>query len=450
MEIVKKNILSVICGVVILLAIAALFWPISGIVAGAQAQADAREKEFEKLDKLLPQKKQRKLPVVSLDPDAPTTSLDQFPGQKVIETGQTATKAMAEQSAAMMATAVAMNEHPLLVPKALPSPTNKQAFDFRTEYKKRVREFIPREILHATLPPTDKDLDEAEKKLWEEKYVPKLVKQTDVDPATKVETVRYLNEAPITAQFNDEAAKLPEKIRTERAEQFQMYIDETALSVNDRVMSEGDVPPADQIWYAQNALWIEEDVCRAIARLNSIAKNTLDSPVKRLVSLNLSATDASAYVLPTPAAGATPDAPAPPADPNAPIEKKFDRSPTGRVSNSLYDVLQFTLEVNVDARMIPPLLSELSREKYFNAPAKQGEPTAFITVNKFDLASVNKTEALQQGFVYGEAPIVKVSLQCEALLLRKWTTQYMPTEVKKALGIDTAKPATESSTAQAQ
>jgi len=449
MEIVKKNILSIICGVVILLAIVALFWPISGIVAGAQAQANERQQELEKLTNL--QKKQRKLPVVTLDPNAPTTSLDQFPGPKVIEAGQSATKAMAEQSAAVLAAATAMNEHTLLVPKSLPTPLDRQKFDFRTAYRKRVKEEISSQILHATLPPSDKDLDEAEKKLWEEKYVPKLVWKTEKDPVTGVEVRTALNEATITAQYNDEATKLPEKIRKDRAEQFQMYVDDGAISVSEPVIGEGPTPSAEQIWYAQSALWLEEDVCRAIARLNSIAKNTLDSPVKRLVTLTVDATGPAQYVLATPAAVAATDAPAPrPADPNAPIEKKFDRSPTGRVSNSLYDVLTFTLEVNVDARMITPLLAELSREKFFNAPPKQGEPTAFITVNKFDLASVNKTEALQQGFVYGEAPIVKVSLQCEALVLRKWTTPYMPTEVKKVLGIETAKPAEGGATAQAQ
>jgi hypothetical protein len=449
MEIVKKNILSIICGVVILLAVAALFWPISGIVAGAQAQADERQQEYEKLASK--QKQSRKLPVVSLDSNAPTTSLDQFPGPKVIEVGQNATKAMAEQSAGVLATAVAMNEHTLLVPKSLPTPTDRHKFDFRTAYRKRIRDEVP-VILHATLPPTDKDLDEAEKKLWEEKFVPKIVWKTEKDPANPnaPEIRTALNEATITAQYNDEAAKLPEKIRTERAEQFHMYIDDGALSVSEPVIGEGPTPSVEQMWWAQNALWVEEDVCRAIARLNSIAKNTLDSPVKRLVTLTIDAVGPTQYVLAAPSTAApTPDQPAPVVDPNAPIEKKFDRSPTGRVSNGLYDVVQFTVEMNVDARMITMLLAELSREKFFNAPAKQGEPTAFITVNKFDMASVNKTEAMQAGFVYGEAPIVKVSLQCEALLLRKWTTPYMPTEVKKILGIETAKPA-EGTTAQAQ
>jgi len=449
MEIVKKNLLSIICGVVILLAVGALFWPISGIIANAQAQADARKQEYVKLERN--QKKPRKLPNVSLVADAPTTALDGFPGPKVIEAGQAATKEMAAQSANMLATAVAMNEHVLLVPKSLPAPSDRLKLDFRRDYRKRVREEIPL-ILNATLPPAVKDLDEAEQKLWENKYVGQLVKQTDVDPVTKAETVRYLNEATITAQYNDEAAKLPGKIQTERAEQFHMYIDEGALSVSEPVIGEGPTPTAEQMWYAQNSLWIEEDVCRAIARLNSMAKNTLTAPVKRLVTLQIDTSGPGQYLLATPGAAPTPDAPVPMVDPNALLEKHYDRSPTGRVSNSLYDVMQVTLEVIVDARMVTTFITELSREKYFTAPnPQQGERTSFITVKKFDLASVNKTEARQQGFEYGEAPIAKVRLECEAILLRKWSTPYMPTDVKKALGIDTSKPAAEGGAAtQAQ
>src|SRR5688572_8235621 len=130
MEIVKKNLLSIICGVVILLSVGALFWPISGIIADAQAKADERQQEYEKLNKLLPGQKSRSLPNISLDANAETTKLTQFPGPKVIEAGQTATKAMAEQSANMLAAAVAMNQHALLVPKSLPTPSDRQKLDF--------------------------------------------------------------------------------------------------------------------------------------------------------------------------------------------------------------------------------------------------------------------------------------------------------------------------------
>ena len=50
MDIVKKNILSIICGVVILLAIVSLFWPIGGMIESAQKRADERKDLYTKLD----------------------------------------------------------------------------------------------------------------------------------------------------------------------------------------------------------------------------------------------------------------------------------------------------------------------------------------------------------------------------------------------------------------
>jgi len=43
MEIVKKNILSVICGVIALIALIALFWPIGGMYSDDQVKLDAPE-----------------------------------------------------------------------------------------------------------------------------------------------------------------------------------------------------------------------------------------------------------------------------------------------------------------------------------------------------------------------------------------------------------------------
>jgi hypothetical protein len=306
-----------------------------------------------------------------------------------------------------------------------------------------VREVLPTEVLRSTLPPTDKDLEEAENKLWTESYLPTIVYKVEKDEKG-VETKVALNEPVVAQKYSDEAAKLPERIRTERAQQFQMYVDEGAIVTSEAVAGEGRTPSAPEMWYAQSALWVQQDVCRSIARLNANARNTLESPVKHLISLEVAA-DESQYVLATPAGGAAanPDEAAPAADPNAPLTRVYDLSPTGRVCNPLYDVVQFTMEVNVDARAVPQFLQELSREKFFTGQSspQQAAPGTFITVNEVDLAGVNKLEALAAGYVYGEAPVVKLTLKCEALFMRRWTTQYMPPEVKQILGAEQAAPA---------
>jgi hypothetical protein len=39
------------------------------------------------------------------------------------------------------------------------------------------------------------------------------------------------------------------------------------------------------------------------------------------------------------------------------------------------------------------------------------------------------------GYYYGDKPVVTLDLNCEALLLRKWTEPLMPLRIKQALGI---------------
>jgi hypothetical protein len=463
MDIVKKNVLSILCGVVILLSVLALFWPIGGMLAGAQEKANERLAVYNKLENLLPPKKQRSLPVVTLaQTEESKTPLQQFPGTKVIEAGTKATEQIAAQAASVEQAAVAMNQHALLVPMSLPmnTPNDRLAFEFRNAYRQMVREVLPIQVLRSTLPPTDKDLEDAEKKLWDEKYFEKLVYRTDTDEKTGEKIRTPLNKPQVDQQYTEEAARLPEKIRTERAAQFQMYVGQGGggtgvggvvgtqggIVISEAIAGEGATatPTPAQIWYAQNALWVIQDVCQSIARVNATSKNTLESPVKHLISLTVPPDDTQ-YVLPAPAMAAAPlgeGESAPVVDPNAPIERKFDRSPTGRVCNPLYDVVKFQLVVNVDARTIPQLMQELSREKFFSGAVgnKQGSPATYITVNKVDLSGVNKAEALQAGFVYGEAPVVQLTLECEALFMRRWTAPLMPTAVQKLLGIAPAQP----------
>ena len=85
MEIVKKNMLSIICGVIALLAIAAVPTFIRSQQTSLQAKLKDREKTFSSLRDL--ETKPRHLPVVSADANASVPDLQGFPGQKVIDSG---------------------------------------------------------------------------------------------------------------------------------------------------------------------------------------------------------------------------------------------------------------------------------------------------------------------------------------------------------------------------
>src|SRR5437870_3618321 len=111
MDIVKKNMVSIICGLVALLAIGAVFWPISGYYAELQDEAAKRKAVYEKLkgygDKL--EKKERNLPVTDVSGPPTPVPLEQFPNQTVIDAWSKVTEQMKTESEQMFAAALEMN-----------------------------------------------------------------------------------------------------------------------------------------------------------------------------------------------------------------------------------------------------------------------------------------------------------------------------------------------------
>src|SRR4051812_42547258 len=91
MEIVKKNLVSIICGVVALLALVAVFvWPLDGYYEDLQTKTKKRADVQGKATGLL--NKTRTLPV--FDPNSPTGKpLPKFPSQQIIKLGTAAVKA---------------------------------------------------------------------------------------------------------------------------------------------------------------------------------------------------------------------------------------------------------------------------------------------------------------------------------------------------------------------
>src|SRR4051812_33050911 len=86
MEIVKKNILSIICGVVALLALVASVWPLGGMKDTLNTELTARTAVYSSLQSL--KGKTRHAPVVN--PDNPESeTLSRFPNDDLIKEGET-------------------------------------------------------------------------------------------------------------------------------------------------------------------------------------------------------------------------------------------------------------------------------------------------------------------------------------------------------------------------
>src|SRR5262249_36764974 len=118
---------------------------------------------------------------------------------------------------------------------------------------------------------------------------------------------------------------------------------------------------------------------------------------------------------------------------NEPAGKAYSRTPTGRICNNVYDVVQFALVMDVEATQVPAILTQIQQGK-------------LITIHQYDLENVDGVAMEEDGFIYGDVAVVRISLRGEELFLRSWThppkdpkdptdRSLMPEDVKKDLGI---------------
>lgn len=410
MDIVKKNALSIACGVIALIAIIAIFYPLSSQLETLQTDLQSRASVYQSLQSL--RTKSRTLPVVNpQNPNPPP--LDRFPNQQLIKEGQAIPAAFVQQAAEIEKAARKMNEHELLVPGSLPMPASETyAFRFRDDYRDMINNGIAK-IMNAGHPPTPDEIAAAQQKLYNDVYKPQLV----------IVNGQARNQETVNAQFQADSAQVPKQQTELVAKTHMVYMDLTALtpspaptlSVTPQASGGGaaGVPTPTDMWYAQLGVWIDQDVAKAIARTNEGFKNVTQAPVKRLIKIGI---DQRPYILPPTYAPGTPIT----GDPKAAVPKDFNASPTGRECNPMYDVVDFNLTVNVEADKIPWLLSELSDRQ-------------FITVLKADVKPVDSALDQTQGYIYGTKPVAQVNLVCEEIFLHDWCAPLMPKEVASNL-----------------
>jgi hypothetical protein len=409
LAILKKNLLTIICGVVALLAMIALVYPLSGMRTKFKTDLTDRAKNYTRAQALL--RESRFLPVVK--PGAEPEPLSVFPTEQIITAGKTARDTVHDQSDQLMLKAIALNQvgHDLLFsPDILPIPGD-HVFDYRSAYLDQVQRAIPA-ALGGVMPP---NADEINKKITE-------LHQTEVeDKIIKIGQIE-VNRVQLEDAFNDLKAKLPDQLRRDSATKNKLYIDPSSLSINAIMTNPGLKPTPADVWYSQLSLWVQQDVARSIiAANNSIPQSNIQTDaIKRLVQLRVPG-DVSIYVQSAGAAAPTDDSGG--GDP-----RDFTRSPTGHVCNDLYDVVQCSLVIEADQTQLPLILRELQRDK-------------LTSVLGVEITPVDAATADAQGFMYGTAPMVQLSITLESLFMRKWTLPLMPEEVKTELHIAPPPPA---------
>jgi hypothetical protein len=216
-------------------------------------------------------------------------------------------------------------------------------------------------------------------------------------------------------------------MRDKIAANSKVYINPTTFEINPRITvgaggAAGAAPDTYEIYSAQLSYWIQSDVVQAVKELNANAKSVTDAPVKHLISIRTKPYGNAGPIFIT-----GPDLTAA-ADANAALPKVPQVSTTGRVSNGLYDVFHFQVEADVEADKLADFLRGLGNKR-------------FITPLFVDVKAKDNAQALAEGHLYGNKPIVNVRAECEILYLRAWNAPFMPAALKTKLGIATEAPA---------
>ena len=104
------------------------------------------------------------------------------------------------------------------------------------------------------------------------------------------------------------------------------------------------------------------------------------------------------------------------------LSENFVFGPTGRSSNSLYDVRHARVIAHVDYQRLPEL---------FNAIASVN----MMTVLNMQVTAVDEYELLNELYMYGQGDVVEVEMIIESLWLREWTAELMPEDVQVYVGL---------------
>lgn len=440
MEIVKKNLVSIICGLIAVMALVAVFiWPLDGYYENLKTKADNRAKVQGKISTLL--SKTRVIPV--FDPNNPTpANLPAFPSKTLTDRAKTATQGIAGTSDKVVQLAVQLNEygHDLVLPNSLPSPMNQPiALKFRRVLQDSLDELRTKELL-AGIPPTPEEFNSRADVLWKSMQKDIIVLPDNTTP----------NLDQIMARYQDKLNKLPDEMKAEMATKNKMYIDPlSVMRVSASLPADGNAPSRESIWWSQVAFWITKDVAMAIKDVNASSQTVTDSPIKNLLALTIPedffppgvAALASQPVGATGGrgmdtssdTGATPPVTGGLPDATLALPDGSTQTPTKRISNNLFDVVQFKMTLDIEADKIPLFLKTLATNR-------------FITVTRMEMNPVDSQLKQILGYVYGPRAVVTLDLDCEALLLRQWTLKYMPLSIRKALGVPEATPGTGTAT----
>ncbi|HTV48695.1 MAG TPA: hypothetical protein VMG59_09660 [Phycisphaerae bacterium] len=282
--------------------------------------------------------------------------------------------------------------------------------------------------LHAAAPPTPNDI------------------QVDVDQ--QLASLNAATPGGLGSNQDLEQQELLQRITQQSvfntAKSCLIYADPTSFQER-AFVSSASFPQASDIYEAFVDSWLQNDVVQAIVNTNAGSQNVGQSPVKQLIHIAVGAdaafvaeptssssssggsgpspsvvNDTDLFVLPS-GAGQGGQTPGPQIGPGG-GGSGTTTTMTGRSSNGQYQVTYVAFSVVVVPWEINSLINNLYKQN-------NG-----YTVVQISTQTVDPIEALTNGYVYGKVPVVRADIMVEVLLYSDWNRKIMPAFFANMLG----------------
>ncbi len=335
---------------------------------------------------------------------------------EAVELAQRRIDAINAADAEAMAFVTSMNYREPLVPEAFPNADDAaKGKAFQQAYRKELFNWL--RILNAGDIPTDDMIRQEQDLIDAEKPVDELLgadpdKQSSRDEEDEGDSLR--KNAEVRAAVRN--AKSISCYAT--LDSFQ----ESEVSRPDGPMFRSTPPSQEDMWHAQLEVWIQRSIVDAISSVNRQAEEKIKEqypeaeawvgnlPVKELTAIQTTTyyiTDADDGA----SRGGSKDRPAPPGS--------YTSVFTGNKSGKLYELMQFTVKLVVDARDIPGVVAGLCQNN-FHTPLKveyEAIPPNVELVDK----------------IYGDDPVVSITIDFETVFFFDLYGPLMPDEILKEL-----------------
>ncbi|MGN6367329.1 MAG: hypothetical protein ACTHN5_03620 [Phycisphaerae bacterium] len=443
MNFVKKNLVPLICGVVVLLFIGAYFWPIGAWQAKLQADMAGRAAVI--------QQAQSAVGTITIPGGATFNHATYEP--RIIEAGAKAVDNMDQAAKQLVSRAGDQNRSGRVL----------TAQEFRAKYPRSTINNNATEVPILGYDPEPNYLPVmttgvlANPQRFKNHYVALLNRwntalvgtdkvpgipptQTEMQMGFEREQQARMLPAQTGGMFaggggapaqDPQAQQKYERQQiTARAASVKMYVDNMALQHRDW-WAGAAAPDESRMFHALVDCWFMKDVVRSILDVNQGSRNVGESPIKRLEAIRVGVGPGGttgggqmtgALFLAQGQAGQVPGVPAVPAG------QDFTRTMTGRVDNDQYDVCLMEVIVDMDPAY---------QNKFLDALYRQNNG---YTVLNIKTLVVDPFDATGNGYLYGNTQVVRLDIIVEGLLYRSWTVPIMPDPIRASLGIPLLPP----------